>query len=157
MFCLLFELHFLIHLVPLMHHYPCSYLLFFPSFFLAHLPIPSKKGESILESIPKSIVISIWLLCTFSMGEIPFLVHILNGRNSISYAYSSGEKVLDKMHIPRKKTFFIRKPCFVLFYFMFVFLLSLWCFELLFSIYALLFLLHCIYVLDMHPYAIVLY
>ena len=60
-FCFLFELHFLIHLVPLMHLYPCSYFLFFPSFFLAPLSLCVKKGESTLESI----IISIWLLCTF--------------------------------------------------------------------------------------------
>ena len=65
-FCLLFELHFFIHLVPLMHHYPCSYLLFFPSFFLAHLSIRVKKEESIVESIPGSIL----LLCTFLGREI---------------------------------------------------------------------------------------
>ena len=58
-FCLLFEFHFLIHLAPLMHHYPCSYLLFFPSFLLIHLSICDKKGGSILESIPKCIAISI--------------------------------------------------------------------------------------------------
>ena len=58
-FCLLFELHFLIHHVPLMHHYPCSYLLFFPSFLFINLSIRDKKGESIQESIPKSFVISI--------------------------------------------------------------------------------------------------
>ena len=37
--------------------YPCLYLLFFP-------------GESIPKSIPVCFVISIWLMCTFSGGEI---------------------------------------------------------------------------------------
>ena len=74
-FCLSFELHFLIHLAPLMHHYPYSYLIFFPTFLLIHLSICDKKGESILESIPKCIVIYIWLMweniCIYDFeGEI---------------------------------------------------------------------------------------
>ena len=43
-----FELHFFIHLAPLMHHYHCSYLHFLPSFLLGPLSIHVKKGESIL-------------------------------------------------------------------------------------------------------------
>ena len=39
--------------------YPCSYLIFFPFFLLTHLSIRDKKGESILKSIPKCIIISI--------------------------------------------------------------------------------------------------
>ena len=58
-FVFLFELHFLIHLALLMHLYPCSYLLFFPSVLLIYLPIRDKKGKSILENIPKCFVISI--------------------------------------------------------------------------------------------------
>ena len=58
-FVFLFELHFLIHLAPLMHLYPCSYLLFFPSVLLIYLSIRDKKGKSILESISKCFVISI--------------------------------------------------------------------------------------------------
>ena len=50
-FCLMFELHFLIHLAPLMHHLlSLSYLLFFPTFLLIHLSIRDKKGECILSS-----------------------------------------------------------------------------------------------------------
>ena len=47
-FGLRFELHFLIHLAPLMHHYHCSYLHLLPSFLLNPLSIHDKKGESIL-------------------------------------------------------------------------------------------------------------
>ena len=56
-FCLNFTLQ---HLAPLMHHSPCSYLYFLPSFLLNPLSIHDKKGESILQSnIPESFVISI--------------------------------------------------------------------------------------------------
>ena len=48
LFCLLFELHFLIHLAPLMHLYPCSFLHLLPSFLLDPLSICDKKRESIL-------------------------------------------------------------------------------------------------------------
>ena len=48
LFCLLFELYFLIHVIPLMHHYPCSYLHLLPSFLLDPLFIHIKKGDSIL-------------------------------------------------------------------------------------------------------------
>ena len=48
LFCLLFEPHFLIHLAPLMHLYPYSYLRLLPSFLLDPFSISDKKGESIL-------------------------------------------------------------------------------------------------------------
>ena len=57
--------------------YPCSYLLFFPSFLLIHLSIHEKNGESIPECIPKCFIISIWLMCTFSGGEILSRAHLL--------------------------------------------------------------------------------
>ena len=47
-FFLLFELHFLIHVIPLMHHYPCSCIHLLPSFLLDPLSIRVKKGDSIL-------------------------------------------------------------------------------------------------------------
>ena len=86
--------------------YPCSYLLFFPSFLLIHLSICDKKGQSIL----KCIIISIRLMFTFLGGEI------------LPYAPSQGEKVLGEKHIPRGRRYtFMRKPCFVLFYLMLFF------------------------------------
>ena len=88
-FCLLFELLFLINLAPLMHHYPYSYFLFFPSFLLIHLSIRDKKGESILESVMECIVIS-YDSCAHSQEEKFYLVHIYRGRNFIG-----------EMHIPR--------------------------------------------------------
>ena len=48
LFCLRCELHFLIHLAPLMHHYHCSYLHLLPSFFLDLFVYSCQKGESIL-------------------------------------------------------------------------------------------------------------
>ena len=102
MFYLLFEFHFLIYLTPLMHHYPCSYLIFFPSFLLIHLSIHDKKEESILESIPKCIVISIQLMSTFS-GKKFYLMHIRRGRMLQGRCiYQGGEDI-----------FLSRKPCFV--------------------------------------------
>ena len=77
LFCLRFELYFLIHLAPFMHHYHCSYLHLLPSFLLDPLSIHNKKkGEYTLKSIPESFF-------HFYMT----LVHILRGRNSISHAH----------------------------------------------------------------------
>ena len=47
--------------------YPCSYLIFFPPppFLLIHLSIRDKNGES----IPVSIIISIWFMCIILGGE----------------------------------------------------------------------------------------
>ena len=82
--------------------YPCSYLLFFPSFLLIHLSIRDKKGESILESISECIIISIWL------------VHILRGRNSTSCTFVGGESHRGDAYTKGKKASFLRKPCFAL-------------------------------------------
>ena len=92
-YVLCFELHFLIHLAPLMHYSSYSFLHLLPSFLLNPFVYSCQKGgEYTLECIPESFVISIWLLCTFSCtfvgGEIlsctpveppliKFLVHFL--------------------------------------------------------------------------------
>ena len=55
LFCLRFELHFLIHLAPFMNRYHYLYLHLLPSFLLDPLSIPDQKGESILESVVISI------------------------------------------------------------------------------------------------------
>ena len=76
-YVLCFELHFPIHLAPLMHHSPYSFLHLLPSFLLDPFVYSCKKGgEYTLECIPESFVISIWLLCTSLEGEILFLMHI---------------------------------------------------------------------------------
>ena len=100
----------------ILHHsciisYPCSYLLSFPSFLLINLSIRDKKGESIPESKPMCFVISIWH------------VHILRGRNSTSCIFVGGESHRGDAYTKGEKTFFFRKPCFVLFYLILVFLL----------------------------------
>ena len=60
LFCLKIELHFLIHLAPLMHHQLCSFLHLLPSFLLDPLSTPNKKGESILQRVYRRVfVISI--------------------------------------------------------------------------------------------------
>ena len=80
-YVLCFELHFPIHLAPLMHHSPYSFLHLLPSFLLDPFVYSCKKGgEYTLECIPESFVISIWLLCTSLKGEILFLMHICKGR-----------------------------------------------------------------------------
>ena len=115
--------------------YPCSYLLFFPFFLLIHLSIHDKKEESILESIPKWIVIFMTHM------------HILKGRNSIG-----------KMHIPKgRRHFFSRKPCFVCFTLCLFSCFSIWCFEL--CLVSLLCCSHRIVFMCwtcIHPYAIML-
>ena len=45
LFCLRIELHFLIHLASLMHHYHCLYFHLLPSFLLDPLFIRDKKGR----------------------------------------------------------------------------------------------------------------
>ena len=75
------------------------------------------------------------------------LVHILRGRNFIG-----------DMHIPRERGhLFLRKPCFVLFYIMFVFLFFFMVLELV-LVSMLCYSHRIVFVLDMHnPYTIVLY
>ena len=110
-FCLSFIFSFILHPSCIIF-YPCSYLIFFPFFLLIHLSIRDKKGESILESIPVCFVISIWLTCT-----------ILRGENYTSCTFVGGESHRRDAYTKGKKTFFFRKPCFVLFYLILVFLL----------------------------------
>ena len=56
LFCFRFELHFLIHLTPLMHRYHYSYFHLLPSFLLNFLSIPKKKGENILSRVYWSVL-----------------------------------------------------------------------------------------------------
>ena len=96
----MFELHFLIHLAPLMHHLlPLSYLLFFPTFLLIHLSIRAKKGECMLS-------LFLYDSCAHSQGEKFYLVHIRKGRNPQGRCiYQGGEDIE-----------IIRKFCFVYVY-----------------------------------------
>ena len=114
----------------------CSFLCF-PSFLLNHLSIRDKKGESTRK-------------CTrVFLHFYKTHVHILRGRNSISCTFVGGESHRRDAYAKGDKTFFMRKPCFYLFYFMlgFSLFMVLW---VMFSIYALLLSSHCAFVLDMH-------
>ena len=114
--------------------YPCSYLIFFPSFLLLHLPIRDKKGEN----IPVCFVISIWL------------VHILKGRNSTSCTFVGGESHRGDAYTKGEKTFLLWENlvlfCFTLCLFSRCFMVL----SVMFRIYALLLSSHHAYVLDMH-------
>ena len=89
MFCSILFLRCLPFIWALFFHSSCTphaflplfISFFFPSFLFIHLSICDKKGESILESISESIVISLWLLCIFSVEKFYF-VHICRRRNS---------------------------------------------------------------------------
>ena len=72
--------------------YPCSYLLFFPSFLLIILFIRNKKGESIPESIQVCIVISIWLIYTL-LGSVWIGLILLKLK---TYCWSHCSKIIFK-------------------------------------------------------------
>ena len=147
-FCLIFIFSFILHPSCIIF-YPCSYLIFFPSFLLIHLSIRDKKGG---EYTGKYTVVYRHFYMTH--------VHILSGRNFISCtfvgrenhkgdAYTNGEKTLTNFY---EKTLF----CFVLLYA--CFLVALWCFEL--CLVSMLCCSHHIVFMCwtcIHPYVIVLY
>ena len=90
--------------------YPCSYLIFFPSFLLIHLSIRDKKAESILVCYRH-----------FYMTH----VHILRGINSTSCTFVGGESRRGDAYTKGEKTFFLENlillcACFPI---------ALWCFE----------------------------
>ena len=76
-------------------------------------------------------------------------VHILKGRNSTLCTFVGEESHRGDAYTKGEKTFFLRKPCFVLFYIMLVLSLFmiLW---VMFSIYTLLLSSYHTFVLDMH-------
>ena len=97
-----FELHFLIHLAPLMHHQHCSYLHLLPSFILDPLSIPDKKGESILQRMFRSILSFLYDSCAHPQGE-----------NFISHAHLQGERYsIGEMHIPRGRKLCVNQRMF---------------------------------------------
>ena len=132
----MFELHFLIHLAPLMHHL----LSLFISSFLSLISLDSfvyswqKGGEYTGEYIN--------VFRHFYMTH----VHILRGKNSTSCTFVGEESHRGDAYTKGRKYFF-RKPCFTLCLFSCCFMV-LW---VMFSIiYALLLSSHHAYVLDMH-------
>ena len=115
-FCLLFELHFLIHLAPVMHHL----LPLFISSFLSLLPLDSffyswqKGGENTR------------VYHHFYMTH----VHILRGENFTSCTFIGGESHRGDAYTKGEKTFFYEKILFCLVFPYACFLIILWCFEL---------------------------
>ena len=96
-FCLSFELHFLIHLAPLMHHLSPLFISSFLSFF------------------PLDSFVYLW-----QKGGEYFMthVHILRGRNSTLCTFVGGEIHRGDAYIKGEKTFFYEKT---LLYLMLVF------------------------------------
>ena len=135
-FCLSFELYFLIHYAPLMHHI----LPLFISSFLSLLPLDSffylwqKEGEYT------------GVFHYFYMTH----VHTLRGKNSTSCIFVGGESHRGDAYTKGEKTFFFLENlvllCFSLCLFSRCFMV-LW---VSFSIYALLLSSHRVYVLDKH-------
>ena len=136
----MFELQFLIHLAPLMHHL----LPLFISSFLSLFPLDSfvylwqKWGEYTREYTG--------VFRHFYMTH----VHIFRRRNSNSCTFVGGERHRGDAYTKREKTFFLWENlvllCFTLCLFSCCFMV-LW---VTFCIYALLLSLHRVYVLDMH-------
>ena len=143
MFYLLFELHFLIHLAPLMHHL----LPLFISSFLSFLPLDSfiyswQKGREY-----------IGVHHHFYMTHM----HILRGRNSTLCTFVKGESYRGDAYTKGEKTCFMRKSCCLVLPYA-CFLVALWYFELL--LVSILYCSHHIVFICwtcIHLYAIVLY
>ena len=104
-FCVSFEFHFLIHLAPLMHN-TLAHIFFFFSLLSLDLFVYSwQKGREYAREY-------IGVYRHFYMTH----VHILRGRNSTSCTFVGGESHRGDAYTKGKKTYFFRKPCFVLFY-----------------------------------------
>ena len=121
MFYFSFELHFLIHLAPIMHHLLSLFISFFFLFFLLiHLSIHNKKGREYTKVYTE-------VFHHFYMTH----VHILKGRNSTSCTFIGRESHRGDAYTKGKKTFFYEKTVFCLVLLNACFLVDLWCFELL--------------------------
>ena len=135
-FCLIFIFSFILYpscIFTLVH-----FSLFLPSFLLIHLSICDKKWESILKYT--WVYHHFYMTCAHSQREKFYLLHIRKGRKlSRRCIYQEGEDI-----------FLSRKPCFVLFYSMLIFLLFYMMLWVMFSIYALLFSSYRVYVLNIH-------
>ena len=149
MFYLSFELHFLIHLAPIMHHLLSLFIsfFFFSSFLLIHLSIHNKKGREYTKVYTE-------VFHHFYMTH----VHILKGRNSTSCTFIGRESHRGDAYTKGKKTFFYEKTVFCLVLLNACFLADLWCFELL--LVSILYCSHHIIFMCwtcIHLYAIVVY
>ena len=114
-FCLSFELYFLIHLAPLMHHL----LPLFIFSFLYLLPLDSfvyswQKGGEYTGVFHHFYMTHVHtgVFCHFYRTH----VHILRRRNSTSCTFIGGKNHRGDAYTKGKKTFlfFFRKPCFAL-------------------------------------------
>ena len=120
--------------------YPCSYLLFFPSFLLIDLSIRDKKRGEYTS-----------LYRHFYMTHM----HTLKGSNSTSCTLVGGESYRRDAYTKGRRHFFLENL--VLLYA--CFLVVLWCFELC-LLSSMLCCSHCIMLMCwkcIHPYAIVLF
>ena len=113
-FYLLFELHFLIHLEPLMHliivHIFCS--LPHSSCFICLFT--TKRGR-VYRSVYRSVSSFLYNSCAHSQGEKFYLMHIRKGRNPLGKCMYQG-----------REDFSYKKTLFCLFYIM-CFLVFLYC------------------------------
>ena len=100
-FCLMFELHFLIHLAPLMHHTLAH--IFFSLILLDCFVYSWQKGGEYIGEYTG-------LYRHFYMTH----VHTLRGSNSISCTFVGGESYREDAYIKGEKTFFL--SCFGLYY-----------------------------------------
>ena len=105
-FCLLFELYFLIHLTPLIHHTLAHIFFFLSLFSIDSFVYLWQKGGEYTRKYTR-------VYCHFYMTH----VHILRGRNSISCTFVGAESHKGDAYTKREKTSFLRKPvlfCFTL-------------------------------------------
>ena len=97
LFCLRFELHFLIHLAPLIYHYHCSYLHLLLSFLLDPFVYSCKKGGRVYSKVVYQRVLSfLYDSCARSQGEkfyfsCTFVGGVMFHKGD---AYTKGEKTL---------------------------------------------------------------
>ena len=131
LFCHRIELHFLLHLAPVMPHQHCLFLHLLPSFLLDSLSILDKKGESILQKVYRRVFSSLYDSCAHPQEE----------KFYFSCIFVVGRYSIEEMHIPRGRRHCVnQKTLFCLF--------SCWLYSAL--SYALLFSSHHVCVLDMH-------
>ena len=81
LFCLMIELHFLIHLAPLIHHYHCSYLYLLPLFLLDPCLFLTKRGRVYSREFTRVFCHFYMTLVHILREEILFLMHICRERD----------------------------------------------------------------------------
>ena len=143
MFYLLFELHFLIHLAPLMHHLLPLFISSFLSVILLDSFVYSwQKGGEYTREYTR---VYRYFYMTY--------MHILKGRNSTSCTFIEGESHRGDAYTKGEKTFhlfiYLWENLILSYFTLCLFsrcFIGLW---VMFGIYTLLPSLHCVYVMDM--------